>query len=52
MSIEDHAIITREPFSAPGYASITALVVNTRTARVTGRITASQSVEAGKVRSY
>lgn len=43
MSIEDHAISAREPFDAPAYPSATALAVNTQTARVTGRITSSES---------
>ncbi|KAF9696711.1 hypothetical protein EKO04_005317 [Ascochyta lentis] len=41
MSIEDHAISTRAPFDAAGYASATALAVNTQTARITGRITST-----------
>lgn len=48
MSIEDHAISTKDPFDAAGYASATALAVNTQTARVTGRITSSEYTKCCK----
>ncbi|KAF9869750.1 fungal specific transcription factor domain-containing protein [Colletotrichum karsti] len=41
MSIEDYAITTPAPYEVPGFSSATALAVNVKAARITGKITST-----------